>query len=450
MDKQEKINELFRVAREQEPKTSFDQTKDQFLNSLKNKTVKTKDGQVFTLKKWIIMLSSIIVITGLSIGFLNQNVESVQAKTNTSQQAEKKSTYKKNNQHNQKTLNNIQLQIKDKINPKEVSGINPSFLKENTLFDLNLVDLTSLLNKYQGIPFDDTLKTKPFSFPKLTTRDIKGIAKQKSAILKSYSKLDLKKYTYLPSGNLNYNGLNVSIQAFYIQKTEVTNLEYRTFLYDLLIQNRKEEYLKAMPDEAMWFKLFGEGMKSVGDLYFTHPAYDNYPVCNITQQGVEMYCSWIMDELKRAYPKKNFDNFLPRIPTRVEWVYAASSRGKNMVYPWGSDSTISGNGCYMCNYKPLIDNFHIDGGFHSVAVNSYNPTQYDLFNMSGNVAELVYNVKYSEEKGWKYGKSDIGTAGGGWMNNAEEIKILAKDNHPGIVDPHPNVGFRIVFTHLGR
>ena len=70
MDKQEQLSELFRLAKEQEPKTSFEQTKGQFLNSLNNQE-KSKDVNSFTFKKWIIMLSSIIGIIGLSVMLIN-------------------------------------------------------------------------------------------------------------------------------------------------------------------------------------------------------------------------------------------------------------------------------------------------------------------------------------------------------------------------------------------
>ena len=67
MDKQEKLNDLFRKAKSQEPQTSFEQTKGHFLNSLENQPLKTKSSQVFTFKKWIIMLSSIMTVVGITI-----------------------------------------------------------------------------------------------------------------------------------------------------------------------------------------------------------------------------------------------------------------------------------------------------------------------------------------------------------------------------------------------
>jgi len=45
-------------------------------------------------------------------------------------------------------------------------------------------------------------------------------------------------------------------------------------------------------------------------------------------------------------------------------------------------------------------------------------------------------------------KKEPGTAGGGWMDSPEEIKILSEDKYKGIVNGHPNIGFRVCFSHI--
>ena len=67
--------------------------------------------------------------------------------------------------------------------------------------------------------------------------------------------------------------------------------------------------------------------------------------------------------------------------------------------------------------------------------------------MSGNVAEMVDNMDFKVIDGRKtWTKIGIGTAGGGWLESAEDIKIIAKDNYDGISLAHPNIGFRYVKT----
>lgn len=446
MDKQEKISELFRIAREQEPKTSFEQTKDQFLSSLKNQTVKSNRDRMSNLKKWIIMLSSIIITTGLSLLFLNQkdNVESKRNSINNQFAKEVKNENLK--QSNSTITSSLQHSEKKSAISKGNNSINSS--SANNSFNLNYLFLNPLATKYQNIPFDDTLKLNEVVFPKFLEKEKKAIIKQKNLMLKMLAKTDSKKYAYFPSGNITIAGQTISLQSFFMQTTEVTNLEYRTFLYDLLLKGKKEEYIAALPDEKMWVKVFTENQKNMAKDYFTHPSYDDYPVVNISSTGVEMYCEWLLKEVELKYPDKDFSKIKPRIPVREEWIYAASSCGKNMIYPWETDSTKNEHGCYLCNYKPFPNSFFEDGGFYTVKVDSYNPNPFGLYNMSGNAAELVYDLDRSQSKPWEH--KTLSTAGGGWMDNAETIKIVPKDTPVKITEPHPNVGFRVVFTHLGR
>jgi formylglycine-generating enzyme required for sulfatase activity len=66
-------------------------------------------------------------------------------------------------------------------------------------------------------------------------------------MIEALAKLNKDKYAYIPMGSFLYKKDTFSVQAFYMETTEVTNLEYRTFLADLLIQNRTSDYLLAKP-----------------------------------------------------------------------------------------------------------------------------------------------------------------------------------------------------------
>ena len=120
---------------------------------------------------------------------------------------------------------------------------------------------------------------------------------------------------------------------------------------------------------------------------------------------------------------------------------AASIEGKKGPYCWEADQTLNSSGCYLANYKPLegsdSTSYKVDGGFYTVRVDSYFPNDFGLYNMSGNVAEMVYDDIKTKS---------AGTAGGGWMNNEEEIKILGPDPYAGVTNAHPGIGFRVVMT----
>jgi formylglycine-generating enzyme required for sulfatase activity len=176
--------------------------------------------------------------------------------------------------------------------------------------------------------------------------------------------------------------------------------------------------------------------------YFSHPAYDHFPVVNVSREGAEMYCVWFTKELNNILKdkEKTLVNDV-RIPCREEWVMAASIEGKNDPYPWGDAATKNSEGLRLANYLMTIEEFQENAAaeFQDVTapVKSNTINDFGLYNMSGNAAEMVYDdIKLKT----------AGTAGGGWMSKADEIKIKAPDKYSGITNPHPCIGFRVVMT----
>jgi hypothetical protein len=73
MDKNKQLDALFLTAREQQVKSSFDETKDQFLESLNNSGGRSgKQKMKFSrTQKWLIMIATVSSIVGvvLSVQF---------------------------------------------------------------------------------------------------------------------------------------------------------------------------------------------------------------------------------------------------------------------------------------------------------------------------------------------------------------------------------------------
>ena len=271
-------------------------------------------------------------------------------------------------------------------------------------------------------------------------------------MMKALAKRDKKMYAYVPSANHSYKGQGYSVQAFFIQTKEVTNLQYRTFLNDLIIQGRNEDYAKAFPQTNQWSEQIDGDVDAMENLYHWHPAYDDYPVVNVTREGAEMYCAWLTSETINSKFAENAVTLNDlRLPQRTEWVYAASSGMPEFVYPWGCDSTTNEEGCYLTNYKPDSLNYFEDGAFFTAKTGTYTNNRFGLYNVCGNVAEMVWGSTEFETKSdlIEYSK-EAGTAGGGWMDDAETLKIEADDPYKNITDGHPNIGFRPVMSYLRK
>jgi len=449
MDKHRQLDELFRKAKEEQAHHSFDETKDQFLDFLSPSVTSTgrvptkevyrdqhhKKMKFSCTKKWLIM-----IVTVSSIALVVYLFNTTPTKT-FEKQTPSKDAFEKNEKSQE-----IQTE-KEENNPEKKPRIaNIQRFNVDQEFVIEQLDIVVVAEDTASLYTNvDRQNANPVSldeyiFPKLTEAEIAANHKQKKQMLKALEKFDRKVYTFLVSGKVEVDGKTTSVQAFIIQKTEVTNLEYRTFLFDLLIQGKKEEFLKAKPDQAMWTKLLGDDNKPMEELYFSHGAYNEYPVVNISREGAELYCKWLTDEIQNFVDEKKrsqFNNI--RIPTRVEWVKAAQIEGKSNPYPWEGEFVRNSKGCYLANFKPTDTTYFDDGGLFTVKVNSYLPNDFGIFNMSGNVAEMVYDEVQTKSPG---------TAGGGWMSSAEEIKILGPDPHKGLTEAHPNVGFRVVMTYL--
>ena len=259
-------------------------------------------------------------------------------------------------------------------------------------------------------------------------------------MVKQLIKLDKKQYAFIPSGTFKIENKDWSVQAFYMQTTEVTNLEYRTFLFDLLITDRKEAFLKAKPNQAMWVKEYPNAFnKPMQDNYFSHSAYNDYPVVAISREGAEMYCKWLTEEVNKQKTESIND---VRLPSNYEWMYAASDGGKHFPYPWGGPYLRNSKGCFLANFYPMKDNYIADGAFHTTKVQSYIPNDFGLYCMSGNVAEMIY---YEDENNLP------GTRGGSWSSIGQELQIIeGNDRFKERTKPSVNVGFRPVITYLGR
>ena len=143
----------------------------------------------------------------------------------------------------------------------------------------------------------------------------------------------------------------VYLDAFYMDKYEVTNAAYAAFL------NAKGKHGEA---GVIWYDLAdGDARISlIGGTYRVDAGYEDHPVVEVSWYGAMAYAQWAGK----------------RLPTEAEWEKAARGGLAGKRYPWGD--TIDAT---KANFWPHVKD--------TTPVGSYPANGYGLYDMSGNVWE---------------------------------------------------------------
>ena len=158
-----------------------------------------------------------------------------------------------------------------------------------------------------------------------------------------------------------------------------------------------EEKINVYPDTLVWINDFTYSFNEPQtNMYFWHPAYDEYPVVGVTWTQAKAFNVW-RTQLFNNFLKTQGSAFVQdfRLPSEAEWEYAARGGIDLSPYPWGGPYIRNRKGCFLGNFKPLRGNYVDDGGFYTVKVYSYSPNDFGLYCMAGNVAEWT-NTAYDE------------------------------------------------------
>lgn len=159
-------------------------------------------------------------------------------------------------------------------------------------------------------------------------------------------------------------------------------------LYDFL----NTYIVRVYPDTTCWVNDFpNANNEAYMKLYFTSPTYNDYPVVGVTWEQAEAFCAWRTTYLLRGMgPQARYIQRY-RLPTEIEWEYAARGKEGN-PFPWQGQESKNGNGCYFANFKPDRGNYTEDGNLITSKVGIYGANSNGLYDMAGNVAEWTSTV----------------------------------------------------------
>ncbi len=258
-----------------------------------------------------------------------------------------------------------------------------------------------------------------------------------------------------------YNGLR------YI---DVNQLKYKYSWVDIEAAaraksgNRKdflrEEELKIYPDTTVWIRDFQYSYNEpMHNDYFWHDAYSDYPVVGVNWMQAKAFCHW-RTKIKNEDQKKRGKRFINqfRLPTEAEWEYAARGGIEGGTYPWGGPYVVGETGCFMANFKPQRGDYAADEALYTMEAKSFQPNDYNLYNMAGNVSEwtnssydpngYLYLSTINPNVGSEYDKRKV-IRGGSWKDVSYFLQVGTRD-YEYQDSARSYIGFRTVQDYMGN
>lgn len=268
---------------------------------------------------------------------------------------------------------------------------------------------------------------------------------------------------YLPMSE-SYNGLRtIDVSKL---KFQYATMDIQAAAKDKSADTREKrskyivkEELEIYPDTTVWIRDFNYSYNEpMHNDYFWHQAYGDYPVVGVSWKQAKAFTAW-RTLYKNAYQKQRGRNFVPsfRLPTEGEWEYAARGGIASGTYPWGGPYTLNDRGCFMANFKPLRGDYAADQALYTVEAKSYEPNDYNLYNMAGNVSEWV-DSSY-DPASYDYMSTMNPTVndkdnmrkvvrGGSWKDVAYFLQVSTRD-YEYADTARSYIGFRTVQDYMG-
>ncbi|GER58154.1 gliding motility lipoprotein GldK [Patiriisocius marinus] len=221
----------------------------------------------------------------------------------------------------------------------------------------------------------------------------------------------------------------------------------------------KKVDLNIYPDTTVWIRDFNYSYNEpMHNDYFWHQAYGDYPVVGVSWAQAKAFCAW-RTLYKNSYQKQKKRNHVNsfRLPGEAEWEYAARGGLQGGDYPWGGPYTKNDRGCFLANFKPLRGDYAADQALYTVEADAYEPNDYNLYNMAGNVAEWVdssYDAASYEYTSTMNPNVNDETnmrkvvRGGSWKDVAYFLQVSTR-NYEYADSSRSYIGFRTVQDYMG-